>query len=264
MGQCPSKCLNQNSTYRSRRGIPQRRIQVASRRARHEEAIDCARLSELERRGRKAKSNTVRMVASDETGCGLTEKSLGRGSMARDVHEEQSPDVSDPRRRHIVRKSHRESIRPDRAGSRVWAIRKGARKLESKAKEGRWLGFDAETRGHRIYYESNCSVIVERTVAPARDIPIVTISVQPVGERPLDPEAPDTSPGDPPKIDEPTGAASPNQHRENSSIDNHARHEPERLVKKSETYSMEKHQQRRYLLGFKLQPLSTIPPSKKK
>jgi hypothetical protein len=33
-------------------------------------------------------------------------------------------------------------------GSRVWTIQKDAGKLESKAKEGQWVGFDSKTRGH--------------------------------------------------------------------------------------------------------------------
>ena len=37
-------------------------------------------------------------------------------------------------------------------------------KLDPRAREGRWLGFDTESHAHRVYYSSSCSVAVERNV----------------------------------------------------------------------------------------------------
>ncbi|KIJ05791.1 hypothetical protein PAXINDRAFT_34018, partial [Paxillus involutus ATCC 200175] len=36
-------------------------------------------------------------------------------------------------------------------GARVWAHNTTGSKLDMCAREGRWVGFDAESNGHRIY-----------------------------------------------------------------------------------------------------------------
>ena len=49
-------------------------------------------------------------------------------------------------------------------GARVWVHDAKGSKLDGRAKEGRWVGFDEESRGHRIYWEAKRSVTIERSV----------------------------------------------------------------------------------------------------
>ena len=49
-------------------------------------------------------------------------------------------------------------------GCVVWVHDKSGGKLSMRAKEGRWVGFDTESRGHRIYWPSKGSITVERSV----------------------------------------------------------------------------------------------------
>jgi len=49
-------------------------------------------------------------------------------------------------------------------GSRVWVHDKNGMKLDSRAKEGRWVGFDEESKGNQIYWTEKRSVTVERSV----------------------------------------------------------------------------------------------------
>jgi hypothetical protein len=49
-------------------------------------------------------------------------------------------------------------------GARVWVHDTSGSKLDGHAKEGRWMGFDEESKGHHIYWESKRSVTVERSV----------------------------------------------------------------------------------------------------
>ncbi len=49
-------------------------------------------------------------------------------------------------------------------GCKVWVHVEDGSKLEGRAREGRWLGFDQESNGHRIYYPNNRSIHVERSV----------------------------------------------------------------------------------------------------
>jgi len=49
-------------------------------------------------------------------------------------------------------------------GSRVWIHSDGGTKLDGRVKEGWWVGFDDESKGHRIYWEGKWSVTVERSV----------------------------------------------------------------------------------------------------
>jgi hypothetical protein len=49
-------------------------------------------------------------------------------------------------------------------GTRVFVHDTSGSKLEGRAKEGRWVGFDEESRGHRIYWPTRRSVTVERSI----------------------------------------------------------------------------------------------------
>jgi hypothetical protein len=49
-------------------------------------------------------------------------------------------------------------------GSRVWVHDTNGTKLDGRVKEGRWVGFDEESKGHRIYWVEKRSVTVERSV----------------------------------------------------------------------------------------------------
>ena len=49
-------------------------------------------------------------------------------------------------------------------GSRVWVHSDRGTKLDGRAKKGRWVGFDDESKGHRIYWEGKWSVTVKWSV----------------------------------------------------------------------------------------------------
>src|SRR5882762_222356 len=49
-------------------------------------------------------------------------------------------------------------------GSKVWVHSLGGSKLEGRSDIGRWVGFDEESNGHRIYWPGKRSVSVERSV----------------------------------------------------------------------------------------------------
>jgi hypothetical protein len=51
-----------------------------------------------------------------------------------------------------------------RFGEKVWVHDPTGSKLTLHAREGRWIGFDTESRGHRVYWLTNRSVSVERNV----------------------------------------------------------------------------------------------------
>jgi hypothetical protein len=51
-----------------------------------------------------------------------------------------------------------------RWGATVWVHVGDGDKLATRAREGRWLGFDTESHAHRIYFPSSRSVAVERNV----------------------------------------------------------------------------------------------------
>jgi hypothetical protein len=66
-------------------------------------------------------------------------------------------------------------------GARVWVHDTKGSKLDGRAKERRWVGFDEESRGHCIYWEAEGSVTVERSVTfvPAEvDVRIVNVPVE--------------------------------------------------------------------------------------
>ena len=51
-----------------------------------------------------------------------------------------------------------------RFGEKIWVHDPDGSKLDPRAREGRWIGFDVESRGHRVYWSSSRSVGVERNV----------------------------------------------------------------------------------------------------
>lgn len=51
-----------------------------------------------------------------------------------------------------------------RFGEAVWVHDASGSKLDARAREGCWLGFDTESRGHRIYWPTTKAVSVERNV----------------------------------------------------------------------------------------------------
>ena len=48
-------------------------------------------------------------------------------------------------------------------GARVWIHNAKGSKLDRRAKEGRWIGYE-ESRGHHIYWEAKKSVTIERSI----------------------------------------------------------------------------------------------------
>lgn len=49
-------------------------------------------------------------------------------------------------------------------GTQVWIHDTSGSKLNGHAKEGRWVGFDDQSKRHRIYWEEKRSVTVERSI----------------------------------------------------------------------------------------------------
>ena len=67
-------------------------------------------------------------------------------------------------------------VRPDVGdihlwGSRVWVQDLTAGKLDPRGREGRFIGYDAESKGYRIYWPNSRSIGVERGGQPAGDQP---------------------------------------------------------------------------------------------
>jgi hypothetical protein len=50
-------------------------------------------------------------------------------------------------------------------GTKVWVHDPSGGKLDPRAREGRWIGFDAETGAHRVYFADRRSIAVERNVS---------------------------------------------------------------------------------------------------
>lgn len=65
---------------------------------------------------------------------------------------------------------------PDLSNLPVWGCRvkvhdPSGSKLDARARDGHWLGFDAESDGHRVYWVDSKTVGVERSaVFPKRDV----------------------------------------------------------------------------------------------
>ncbi|KAF9799838.1 hypothetical protein IEO21_10490 [Rhodonia placenta] len=60
-----------------------------------------------------------------------------------------------------------------RFGSPVWVHVDAASKLDPKSRQGRWVGFDAQSKAHRIYWPDRHTVSIERDVRFA-DVPLAT------------------------------------------------------------------------------------------
>lgn len=59
-------------------------------------------------------------------------------------------------------------------GCKVWVLDKKAGKLSPRAVEGRWVGYDVASKGHRIYFANKNRVGVERNVAFSKEnLPVV-------------------------------------------------------------------------------------------
>ncbi|EGN94733.1 hypothetical protein SERLA73DRAFT_77476 [Serpula lacrymans var. lacrymans S7.3] len=58
-------------------------------------------------------------------------------------------------------------------GCQVWVHYSGGSKLDARARTGQWMGFDAESKGHRIFWPDKRTVSVEQSVifAPVSDSP---------------------------------------------------------------------------------------------
>ena len=49
-------------------------------------------------------------------------------------------------------------------GSAVWVHTTGGMKLDGRSKNGRWIGFDETSKGHRIYWPKRRNVTIERSL----------------------------------------------------------------------------------------------------
>lgn len=58
-------------------------------------------------------------------------------------------------------------------GTKVWVHDTSTGKLGVRAKDARWVGFDAQSRGHRVYWPDGRRVTVERNVRFSVDEPTV-------------------------------------------------------------------------------------------
>ena len=83
-------------------------------------------------------------------------------------------------------------------GSLCWVTKKTS-KIHERAEEGRWIGFDDVTKGHRIYWPTRRAISVEYDVnfTPAPDPPLLEGEI---GEIHLDFDTSDETPDPPVKI----------------------------------------------------------------
>ncbi|TDL21242.1 hypothetical protein BD410DRAFT_689829, partial [Rickenella mellea] len=56
-------------------------------------------------------------------------------------------------------------------GAKVWVKVENGGKLEPRAKIGRWVGFSAESKGHRVYWPERSIVTVERNIKFDEHVP---------------------------------------------------------------------------------------------
>ncbi|KAI0675897.1 hypothetical protein C8Q78DRAFT_939085, partial [Trametes maxima] len=92
-------------------------------------------------------------------------------------------------------------------GAQLWVHSTAAGKIGDRAVAARWVGFDGQSKGHRVYWPERRSVTVERNVrfaAPNLPAPFVDDdAVELEGEDVVDDDKSVTSEPEPPK-DEPT------------------------------------------------------------
>ena len=84
-------------------------------------------------------------------------------------------------------------------GCHVWVHDDSGSKLDGRAKEGRWVGLDEESHGHRIYWAAKRSVTVERSVKFVPDEVSVGENIPLEGEEKLDEKDEDPNQADEPK-----------------------------------------------------------------
>jgi transposase InsO family protein len=99
-----------------------------------------------------------------------------------------------------------------RFGETVWVHDPTGSKLQPRARVGQWIGFDVESRGHRVYWPKNQTVSVERSVyfAAADRLEGENIDVptsKALQSEPLVP-SPTPSSADPPEASPPSPASS--------------------------------------------------------
>ena len=77
-------------------------------------------------------------------------------------------------------------------GCKVWVHDDTGSKLDARAREGRWLGFDVDSRAHRVYWPQSTTVSVERNVYFALAGPLEgeELWIDPIGSKQT--AAPDT------------------------------------------------------------------------
>src|SRR5204862_3719735 len=68
-------------------------------------------------------------------------------------------------------------------GCTVW-VKIDSGKLEAKAAEGRFVGYDAERKGYRVYWAEKRKITVERNVRFTPDEFLVPETIRPEGEQP--------------------------------------------------------------------------------
>jgi hypothetical protein len=49
-------------------------------------------------------------------------------------------------------------------GCKVWVHTTAGTKLDGRSKVGKWVGFDGETNGHRVYWPDKRSISIERSI----------------------------------------------------------------------------------------------------
>ena len=70
-----------------------------------------------------------------------------------------------------------------RFGATAWVLQEDDGKLEPKSKAGRWVGYDQQSKGHRIYWPERRTVSIERNVRiEPDDDTVVTVHAQAEGE----------------------------------------------------------------------------------
>jgi hypothetical protein len=67
-------------------------------------------------------------------------------------------------------------------GARVFTLREDRGKLESKADEGRWMGYSDESKGHRVYWPGKCRVTIEYNVTFDESVLVTPDDTQTEGE----------------------------------------------------------------------------------
>ncbi|THH15160.1 hypothetical protein EUX98_g9509 [Antrodiella citrinella] len=93
-------------------------------------------------------------------------------------------------------------------GAKVWVKVKPVSKMDVLSKEARWVGFDAQSKGHRIYWPGKQTVSVERNVRFQPEPEVIEIDVPAEGEQNVPIVPPDILPAAP--INPPAPIPAPN------------------------------------------------------